>query len=280
VRAAEGLLLPDFLIVGAMKGGTTSLGSYLKQHPDIYIPKGVHFFDRDRNWQRGLSFYMNHFSAARAEQCIGDKCPAYSFGPRHRPPIPERIASVLPDVKIIWCLRNPVARAYSHYWHNRTHGLEASSFEEALAREDLAKALPGRAFRERGIYVEQICAYLEYFPIQHMHIMLSEKLFADPHSAVRDVLRFLNVNDAVEIPNIGRAYNRNWKLISPPILARLVLRMLRRQPSLRRRIQDRFGRARPPLKPETERALADFYRPYNEELAELTGLDLTSWQER
>jgi len=280
MRTAEGLLLPDFLIVGAMKGGTTSLGHYLDQHPHIFIPKGAHFFDRDRNWQRGPSFYARHFGAATGEQCIGDKTPAYSFGPRHRPPIPERIASVLPDAKIIWCLRNPVARAYSHYWHNRTHGLEGASFEEALAREDLAAAKPGHAYRERGVYIKQIRAFLPFFPLQRMHILVSESLFADPRSTVRDVLRFLNVDDTVEIPNLGQVYNVAWKLISPPILARLVVRVLRRQPRLRRRIQNRFGSARPALKPETRRALAEFYRPYNEELAELTGLDLTSWQKR
>jgi hypothetical protein len=278
MRTAEGLLLPDFLIVGAMKGGTTSLSSYLRQHPDIFIPKLGQFFDRDRQWQKGLSAYAALFGAASAKQRIGDVTPAYSYGPFHHPPIPERIASVLPDAKIVWCLRDPVARAYSHYWHNRTHGLEAASFEQALAREDVAEVPPGRAFRERGVYVKQIRAYLECFPRHQTHIVLSESLFADPGRAVHEVFRFLNVNDTVEIPTLGRVYNRNWKLISPPILARLVLLVLRRRPRLRRRIQNRFGSARPALKPETQRALAEFYRPYNAELAELTGLDLTPWQ--
>src|SRR5207248_7427804 len=135
-------LLPDFLIIGTQRGGTTSLYRYLKAHPCIGATsnKDLHFFDR--RFHKGLSWYRSHFPTklekAYAEQLrrltlvTGEASPSYLFHPH----APKRVAQVLPHVKLIVLLRNPVSRAYSQYHHAVELGFETLSFAEAIEAEE------------------------------------------------------------------------------------------------------------------------------------------------
>ncbi|MEX2132610.1 MAG: sulfotransferase domain-containing protein, partial [Acidimicrobiia bacterium] len=129
--------LPTFLIAGAMRCGTTSLNAYLREHDEITVgqPKEVHFFDQ--NYERGIDWYLQHFPGSDTAKAIGEATPAYLYFPE----VAERIATTLPDVKILLLLRDPVDRAHSHYWHNRSVGREKLEFAEAIAawREFLDK---------------------------------------------------------------------------------------------------------------------------------------------
>ncbi|HUE84637.1 MAG TPA: sulfotransferase [Vicinamibacterales bacterium] len=135
--------LPTFLIGGAQKSGTTTLHHYLSAHPDIFIPRRpqeLHFFDFDPNYVRGVHWYASHFtSATPAHRAIGQTSPLYLYAPD----APERIAALLPDVKLIFIRRNPVDRAFSHYWHAIKKGRKTLDFETALAMEDLDRNTEG-----------------------------------------------------------------------------------------------------------------------------------------
>lgn len=106
-------MLPNFLIVGAARAGTTSLYYYLKQHPDVFMSpkKEIDFFDVDKNFEKGLDWYERYFEGYTGQKAIGEASPLYMYLEK----VPKRIAKVIPDVKLIFILRNPVDRAYSHY---------------------------------------------------------------------------------------------------------------------------------------------------------------------
>ena len=134
--------LPDYLIVGAQRAGTTTLQKHLFLHPDVMPPgrvKGVHFFDT--NFGRSPLWYRSHFpttrARARAEHgtghpvVTGEASPYYLFHPQ----CASRIADIIPEARIVMLLRDPVARAYSHYLHEERRGFEDLPLEEALAAE-------------------------------------------------------------------------------------------------------------------------------------------------
>src|SRR5436189_26280 len=122
--------LPDFLILGAQKAGTTALYAYLRWHPQVTGPsfKEVSFFDR--HYARGERWYRAHLPVRR-RAVVGEASPSYLFHPL----APERVARMLPEARLIALLRNPVDRAFSHYQHEVALGREQLSFEDALAGE-------------------------------------------------------------------------------------------------------------------------------------------------
>src|SRR6187200_1451927 len=129
---ARGRPLPDFLVIGAQKAGTTALYAYLRWHPGITGPswKEVSFFDR--HWWRGEAWYRGQFPLRAGGRLVGEASPSYLFHPL----APERARSLVPDAKLIALVRNPVDRAYSQYQHAVALGREPLSFEDALAAED------------------------------------------------------------------------------------------------------------------------------------------------
>ena len=138
---ARGRLLPDYLIIGTQRGGTTSLYKYLTRHPSLAhaLTKELRFFDL--NYDKGMAWYRSRFPSRRYKQLVrrtrgvelvvGEGSPDYMFHPH----APGRIARTLPSAKLIVFLRNPVDRAWSHYWHQHSRGHEPLSFDEAVLRE-------------------------------------------------------------------------------------------------------------------------------------------------
>lgn len=208
-------ILPDFLIIGTQRGGTTSLFHYLQGHPSIKpaVNKDLHFFDRKYN--KGLPWYQGHFPT-RAERyyiqhfrgrsfLTGEASPSYMFHPH----TPERIAQAIPSVKLIVMLRNPVSRAYSQYHHAVELGHETLSFEEAIETEkervatEEQKILENeyyysdtykhRSYLTKGIYVDQLQKWMGFFPREQFLILKSEDFYADPSATFKQVLTFLNV---------------------------------------------------------------------------------------
>jgi len=204
---------PDFLIVGAQKCGTTSLFHFLSQHPLVCMPevKEVHFFDL--RYQKGTNWYLDQFRVPFSfvkKFVAGEASPYYIFHPL----VPERVAKHLPGVKLIFMLRNPVIRAYSHFYHQKKLGTEPlDSFREAVAIE--AERLGQEEFRlmreeimisqhfqdfsyiARGMYAQQIERWLRFFPMSQMHFIKSEDFFANPEDEMRQVHRFLGVPEII-----------------------------------------------------------------------------------
>src|SRR5215213_1565056 len=123
--------LPNFIIIGAQRGGTTSLYRYLTEHPSIGAAyrKEVHFFDR--HFDKGMAWYLAHFPARGEFPIVGEASPFYLF----HPAVPGRIHAAVPQARFIALLRNPIDRAYSQYHMKSRHDLETLSFEDALAQE-------------------------------------------------------------------------------------------------------------------------------------------------
>jgi Sulfotransferase domain len=216
-RPTAGLrLLPDYLIIGAQRAGTTSLHRYLVQHPAVGTTlrtKGVHFFDTA--YDRGMSWYAARFPTrlyawyvARrhgVELVTGEASPYYLFHPH----VPGRVAEHLPQVKLIALLRDPVQRAYSHYQHEVARGFETLPFEEAIAAEpDRLAAETGRlladpgyrsfahqhhSYLARGRYAEQLDRWRARFDDRQLLVLSSECFFREPEATFRRVLEFLEL---------------------------------------------------------------------------------------
>ena len=202
--------LPDFLIIGAQRCGTTSLYRYLQAHPQVrpaYPSKGAHYFDK--NAGRSLGWYRAHFPTAEDGVLTGEASPYYLFHPL----VPGRVARALPDVRLIAMLRDPVERAYSHYQQEYARGFEDSdSFERALdlepgrlagERERMladprydSYSLQHHSYMARGDYIDQIHAWLEHFPAERLLIVHAERFFADPREGVEQAQRFLGLEPA------------------------------------------------------------------------------------
>jgi hypothetical protein len=214
--------LPDFLIIGAQKCGTTSLFYYLSQHPELHLPteKEIHYFDL--NFEKGTRWYTQFFGSepAYAQKFTGEASPYYLFHPF----VPERVASLVPEVKLIVLLRDPVERAYSHYMHQRKMGNEPlDSFPEAIRQEEsrlmsdyrkIKSGIPdlGTAFRcysylHRGLYYDQIKRWLNYFPLSQFHFIRSETFFQTPEKTMEAVQAFLKITK--HTPSDLRPMNTN-----------------------------------------------------------------------
>jgi hypothetical protein len=216
-RPTAGLrLLPDYLIIGAQRAGTTSLHRYLVQHPGVRTmlrTKGVHFFDTA--YGRGMSWYASRFPTrltawwvARrhgVELRTGEASPYYLFHPL----VPDRVAEHLPRVKLIALLRDPVQRAYSHYQHEVARGFETLSFEGAIEAEParlageterlLAEPLYNsfahqhHSYVARGHYAEQLDRWWPLFGDTQLLVLSAERFFAEPARTFRRVLEFLEL---------------------------------------------------------------------------------------
>jgi hypothetical protein len=225
-------MLPGFLIIGAQKSGTTTLYNYLNQHPAVgpSFTQEVHFFDL--NFQRGLDWYRAHFPTifqrqltkfqSGMELTTGEASAYYLFHPH----VCWRVRKTLPDVRLLVVLRDPTERAWAHYLHNR-RAFEPLSFEDAieqeeerllgerlrLLRDEAATSFTYREFSylSRGVYVDQIRAWMAIFPREQIHIACSEDLlFKDPAAVVERVQRFLGL--PIRRPDRLRTYRREPKV--------------------------------------------------------------------
>lgn len=204
--------LPDFLVIGAQRSGTSSLYKYLGQHPSIVpsLRKETEFFTARHS--AGEAWYRAHFplqarhdNLENGRQLTFEADPSYLFDPR----APLRAKTLVPEAKIVVLLRDPVARAVSHYNHNRRIGQETFSLSEALDLEDdrlrgevermwldpfyPAKSYHRYSYMTRGIYVEQLERWLELFSADRIKVIHSDDLFTRPAEVYGDLLRFLDV---------------------------------------------------------------------------------------
>lgn len=259
-------LLPGFLIIGAAKSGTNSLYQYTVAHPNVgyCLYKEVHFFDS--YFAKGVGWYRAHFplqhrpvyyQLVRRQPFIsGEASPYYIF----HPSVPERVQKLLPKVKLMAILRNPVDRAYSHYQKNVRRGMEPLSFEEAIqCEEERLRGLEEQmladqdAFYEnhqlysyvnRGIYADQLARWLRFYPREQLLMLRAEDLQDQPAEVMDMVFDFL------DLPawRSGKEYRRYAAY-------------------------DYAG-----MNVATREQLLAFYRPHNERLADLLKMDFR-WDE-
>jgi len=181
--------LPTFILVGAMKCGTTSLHQYLGAHPEICVsdPKEPNFF-LDRN-QKGLDWYRRCFDEDARE--YGEASTNYTKYPSFQG-VPERMHDLLPDLKLLYLVRDPVERALSHYAHNCAAGREAQSVDDAF------RPVEESHYLQTSRYHAQISCYLDHYPRERLLVVESERLRADRRAVLRKIFEFLGVSAEVD----------------------------------------------------------------------------------
>lgn len=180
--------LPNLIIIGAVKCGTSSLHYYLGLHPDICMSKEkeLHFFVGKHNWSRGVEWYKSHFTGQAA--IYGEASPTYTNFP-HFDHVAERMYSLLPHAKLIYSLRDPIDRIVSHYMHNYSLGKESQSIEDTL------KNLEGNKYIINSLYCTQLKQYLNYYPLSRILIITTEDLYRHRRETLKHIFQFLGVDD-------------------------------------------------------------------------------------
>jgi hypothetical protein len=229
--------LPDFVIIGAQKGGTSFLYHLLTLHPLVEpaARKELHFFDNPELFDHGAEWYRRCFprlnSKDRQRFITGEATPYYLFDP----PVAKRMAQIVPKARLIALLRNPIDRAYSHYQMQVKRGTEPRTFEEAIEQQH-------SSYMSRGIYVDQLLRWFEFFGKEQMLILKSEDFFARPVETLKVVLTFLDLPD--------------W------------------QPEASELQQRRHsGTYKQKMDPSTRQRLEAYFEPYNQRLYECLDVD-------
>jgi hypothetical protein len=292
--------LPNFFLVGAPKCGTTAMVSYLRQHPDIFIPayKEFHYFGTDTHYPRrpGREQYLAVFADAQAEKRVGEASTSYLVSRRAA----EEIKDFSADARILIMLRNPVEMMYSlHsevlYWVNE----DLLDFEAALAAEDRRKegdGLPRRIhiadylyYREMARYSPQVKRYFDIFGRDNVHVILHEDCKKDMGRVFRETLEFLDVDSEFRVDFVIKNSSKRVRsravqdfLLNPPPLVRWV-----RDDLMPKRMRELvFGRLRglntvfeprAPMNPDLKKRLRVEFAPEVERLGELLGRDLSHW---
>jgi len=202
--------LPNFLVIGAGKSGTTSLAAYLDAHPEVFMAhqKEVRFFDR--YWHEGLDWYAAKFAAAEGKSAVGEASPSYLQSLE----APARVAQALPGVRLIALLRNPVDRAYSGWTNAHAQGRDPRSFPDAMHDEMAGRDTVGDfrpLYLEGGRYCDLLTRWTDANPSSPLHVEWFEDLRDRPQEAFARVCGFLGV-DTTHLPrNVGRVYHASHR---------------------------------------------------------------------
>ncbi len=296
--------LPNFLVVGSAKSGTTSLYHYLRQHPDIYMSpvKEPEYFSfagealqfigpDDQPMNYGIinnpGEYAMLFDEVADEHALGECSTSYLYVPRAA----DHIQAAIPDCKIIIILRNPVDRTYSHYQDHVRAMVEPLTFEDALAAEDeraQANWRWGYQYLGHSRYYKQVQRYIDHFGRDKVMVCLFDQLVANPLGLMGSTYRFLGVDDAFQ-PDISTVHNpgglpkRRWlqqfvtsgslvKRVIKPIVPNAVWEAIRRR-------LVRINVTKGELAPATRQQLNQLLKDDILALQELVGLDLSRWLE-
>jgi hypothetical protein len=203
----------SFVIGGTQKGGTSALASFLRQHPQIYMPadrKELHFFDREEEFATKASYrdYHTSFRPEKEQTIIGEATPIYMYWN----PAPARIWTYNPAMKWIVILRDPAERAFSAWNMEKQRGREDLSFEEAIEREAARcrEALPLQhriySYADRGFYAAQIRRLFNIFGREQCLVLLNEDLRNRHQETLRNVFGFLNVDDSF-VPDAAEIFH-------------------------------------------------------------------------
>jgi hypothetical protein len=248
LRLRQSRALPGAVILGAQKCSTSSLHNYLTQHPGVIAPlrKEVHYFDI--NYARGEAWYRAHFGREHEPGLNLDSSPYYLY----HPAVPGRMHELLPDARLIVLMRDPVRRAYSHYWHERDKGRENLSFEDAITAEPerLGRAEEMLASGEiasshehqqhsylaRGRYAEQLERWFELYPREQILVLRFEEFVREPLAGLNRTLAFLGLPAATAV-----------------------------------NLEARNTRRYPPMAEATEARLREYFEPHNRRLESLLG---------
>jgi hypothetical protein len=299
------MTLPNFLIIGAPKCGTTSVYHYLRQHPDVFMPDrkepkffayegGMPLFNSPDGGERdtvvtSIEAYRALFDGVTTERAVGEASTTYLYWPD----AVHRIHRYLPNPKLIAILRNPVERAYSNFLHQRRWGREpVGDFAAALRAEPERIAQnwgPFWHYLAQGRYRSQLERYHRVFERKSIRVYLYDDLVRDPLALLRDIFRFLEVDDAF-VPDVSLRYQVSSQQ-RVPSLGRLVRSKSRFKVALRPLLPDPLRRfliereakwnhlPGPTIDARLHRRLIEEHTDEISKLAALLDKDLSSWLE-
>ncbi len=297
--------LPDFLIIGAAKSGTTTLYKYLCRHPQFYQPvkenttyipqkpysyKEPNFFGCDQNYAKGIEYYATLFEGSQEHQVCGEASTDYTKYPLF-PESAARIAQHLPTIKLIYIMRHPVERAYSYYVQLNRGAKFKETFEEHIHKTSVSL--------DSSNYMLQIQQYLKFFPKEAFLFLLMDDLIKQPADTLRKVCNFIGIDDSIDlVPAEGLVANQasrffqdtNRSKITAPLRAipgiypvaallpqawRDGFYRLLKETAYGKRIEKEY--LPPPMRPETRQMLLKRFAKPNQRLAEFLNRDLSHW---
>jgi Sulfotransferase domain len=277
---STGGALPNLIVIGAQKCGTSVLHYYLSLHPEVSMskPKELNFFIEERNWQRGIDWYKAHFDAdARVR---GEASPNYTAYPQHEG-VPERMASVVPDAKLIYMIRDPLARISAHWVHNYAKRREKGTLAETLSH-------PNTSYVTRSLYAMQLERFLEHYPKEQILVFQQSELRHKRMETLRRVFDFIGVDPDYNHP---RFEQERHQTSGKTRATRLAVRLEKMGRSSRGRmfpsnfwlvLDDRLPLRRAIKRPDVRASLPpetlDQLRADGERLRELTGRDFSNWK--
>ncbi|MGH2777937.1 MAG: sulfotransferase family protein [Actinomycetota bacterium] len=262
--------LPTFLIIGSLRCGTTAMYSYLREHPEVFVNrKEPHFFDL--NFEHGLDWYRSLFEGSDGFRAVGEGTPMYMYVDRAL----TRIAEVLPHVRLLMMLRDPVDRAYSHYWMERTREREERSFDVAVRAEigSGSGEVEGTPYLGFGRYAEHLGRVCSVFDRSALHVEILEDMERDPGSTYARVCRFLGIDDAHRPDNLGKQVNAflTFRWVGGRRLAKKLPGRLRRTVGKLNAKSESY----PPMSVDTRALLEDYFTEPNRRTAAWLGRDLS-----
>jgi hypothetical protein len=272
--------LPNLIVIGAQKCGTSVLHYYLSLHPEVSMsrPKELNFFIEERNWPRGVDWYKSHFDAEARVR--GEASPNYTAFPQHQG-VPERMASVVPDAKLIYMVRDPLERIAAHWVHNYAKRREKGTLAETLVH-------PNTSYVTRSKYAMQLERFLEHYPKEQILVFQQSELRHQRMETLRQIFEFIGVDPDFTHP---RFEQERHQTSGKTRATRLAVRLEKLGRSRRGRfipsnfwlvLDDRLplrkAIKRPDVKASLPPATLDELRADAKRLRELTGRDFSNWK--
>jgi hypothetical protein len=288
---------PDYVIIGAAKSGTSTLFRYLEQHPGIFVsdPKEPCYFDLDESWGRGEQWYAALFSDARPDQLCGEGSTNYTRWPQVDG-VPQRMKALIPNAKLIYLMRDPITRSYSHFVHRWSREVRpgepfTESFSQFVAHDPMC--LDG------SDYTTQVARFLDYYPRKQLLLLTFEELASDPRATLRQVFAFLGVEDISPEMELERRENDTRSALERRIRNQIISRYRRvswaghpvsrllpkgfkewffhrlRESKAGRRTASQF--VPPPMTAEERAELLRRFAPQNVALRDAYGVDIGAW---
>jgi hypothetical protein len=264
-------MLPNLIVIGAQKCGTSALHYYLRQHPDIAMskPKELNFFISERNWDEGVDWYASHWNGEAPVR--GEASPNYTAHP-HFAGVPERMHAVVPGAKLVFIVRDPIERMVSQYVHNYTKRAE---------HRDMATTLldPKKTYINRSRYFFQLEQFLTHYPPDAIMVIEQADLRDDRLATLQRIFRFAGVDDSFTSKKYKQEKHRTadkerlnrfgaWGLRNLP---RPVWNRVRRTLPVGKPI------GRPVMDDALHRALEEHLKPDADRLREFTGRSFETW---
>jgi hypothetical protein len=277
-RARRGAL-PNLVVIGAQKCGTSGLHYQLGLHPEIWMsrPKELNFFIEERNWPRGEDWYRASFNAGAKVR--GESSPNYTAYPQHVG-VPERMHSLIPDAKLVYVVRDPLERIAAHWVHNYAKRREKGDLGVTLTHANTSYVV-------RSQYHMQLQQFLAHYPLERILLLEQEELRSQPAETLRRVFEFAGVDPDFTHPHIGKERHQTSRKMRASRLAVRMERLSRTRPgrvvpkNLWLAIDEKLPMRRPIQRPDVRAALGpevlQVLREDAELLRELTGRRFAGW---